>query len=167
MFVEKKVFDPNLEGKAVYLHGSAAGVLFDGFHLVSTVEGENITVIDRLMSECALSVDDINQSDIMFRVLEAPHIEPGNKINRKRGYTSTQRSAEEVREENEFLISILREQLGSIPLHEIIKKMQGQGLKHWNNRNATSYIKSAMRNGYPIVKPEYGHYAYDWSGKNG
>jgi len=134
---------------------------------VHNADGENLSLINYLGDFEDFHVNYFDDEPNAITVLEPPHIEPGNKIKRKRGYTSNMRSADEVRAETELLISFLKEHIGSIPLREIIKKMQGQGLKHWNNKNATSYIKSAMRNGYPIIKPEYGHYAYDWSGKNG
>jgi len=166
MFVEKKVFDPNLEGKAVYLQAHETKVE-NGLYLVNIAEGEHLALINHRGDMEDFHVSYFEDERNKLQVIEPPHIEPGNKIKRMRGYTTNLRSAEEVREETEILISVLKEHIGSIPLREIIKKMQSQGLKHWNNKNATSYIKSAMRNGYPIVKPEYGHYAYDWSGKNG
>lgn len=167
MFIEKKVFDPKLQGEAVYIKGEKIdGVKLDKLFFVRECDGDCIKLIDNRGLKYSLHIKNFEKGTLQMSMLHKPHIEAQNKIQRMRGYNSNQRDKSQLIAENEQLMTILRENIEPLALRKIIQKMHLHGFDNWNNKNASAFMRSAIRNGYPVIKVEHGKYSYDWNGEN-
>lgn len=86
-------------------------------------------------------------------------VEP-KQITRNRTYKQ-HRTTEQFNKDNLKLVEILMNHNGPMKLETIRKKMRRSGFRHWNNNNAASYMKYAIKSGIGIVKTEHAHYMYD------
>lgn len=74
------------------------------------------------------------------------------------------RSDEQRKMDGELLEDYLRGCIDPMPLNSIIEQMKGNGQTHWNNNNGSSFIQTAIKDGYCIKRTGYGVYGYDWEG---
>lgn len=86
------------------------------------------------------------------------------KYTPKESIIHKKRTRQIIKDDNEILESVLRENIEPMPLSDLIKIMKIRGRIHWNNNNASSYIRTAINDGCKIEKVDYGLYAYDFGG---
>lgn len=184
MFITKKVFNPELVGKAVYLTANRADAT--GVYIVSYVDNEDLHLVDHtaIISKYHTSFFDVAGN--YLQVLEIPNpisfkeydklvvmdtlpeieiIEPIKP--HKTGFTRNQgsrnkRTITQVKKENAELENILRESIEPMVLGDITREMRRLGYKHWGNSNASGFVQHAIKCGVKIEKTSYGVYSYSW-----
>jgi hypothetical protein len=159
LFVEKKVFNPALSGKAVYLKGyDVDGDMVDRLFLVKGVNGEKIILTNSQGNEVDLHMENFSDEGIKLTVLELPQDQP-KKTRVVEG--RKQRTVEQAKKDSSEVTALLAAKGYALRLETIIKGMRNLGHKHWNNNNGSSFVKQAIKYGAPIKKVERGVYVYD------
>lgn len=167
MFITKKVFDPELKGKAVKLSGS----LIEGNFVVVKVLDFDIDVIGEGCSIERFPMEDFEHGAVELNVLTLPQLQQtAIPKSHTKGFTRNQgvrnnRTIEQVKIENTDLETILQEHIEPLKLEGILDRMRKQGHTHWNHQNATGFVKHAIKCSYRIKKFAYGVYGYDWGYK--
>jgi hypothetical protein len=172
MFITKKVFDPALLGKAVYIKGlDIDGSEWDRLFLVQSVEGDEVILVNSSGINIGLHMENFETGDLLtMKILELPkHQEqpqpPKKQITRKREVGSRNpRTDEQIRQDNEMIEDLLRENIDPMKLQDIITKMQKAGRTHWTSNNGCGFVKMAIKNGRNIRKIGLGLYAYGFGG---
>lgn len=189
LFIQTKVFDPELGGKAIQLAGdSLEGEVLDGLYLVRGVDGQYIRLINRFGKEFNLHLDNFEHREgLKLQILELPQqqaikipdkvavmetlpeiefVEPEKK--HKTGFKRNQgsrniRSYLQIKVDNSHVEWILQQNIEPLKLEEILKRMQNDhGHWHWSNSNASGFVKRAIKDGKRIKQIGYGCYGYDW-----
>lgn len=169
MFIQTKVFDPELLGRAVVLDGTTriGGIDYNvsGVYIVSKVEGKTIQLLG-VVKKHGLHISDFENKRVKMHILGVEN--PGTQKQRepKKIPFRRVRKKEERQLDNEFLEYILRHNKKPMELNEIIERMARKGRSHWNGSNGSGFVKTAIKDGYRIVRVGHGIYSYN-GGQNG
>lgn len=80
--------------------------------------------------------------------------------------TRVNRTEEQLQEDNRLIEQTLQFSIDPMQLSDIIKHMRQENKRlHWNNNNASGFMKTAIRKGCNISRVSRGVYTYDWKGE--
>lgn len=163
-FITTRVFDPGLEGKAVYLSGS----IIEGDFVIVRVQNFVIEVIGATAHK-SLPIEDFEHGAIRMHVYQKPReaiVVAAAKPEIKRKYVGRHlRTDEQTKKDNAAVERILQENIEPMKLEDILQRMRKAGYIHWSNNNASGFMKRAIQSGMNIKKAGYGVYTFDWEGK--
>lgn len=169
VFIQTKVFDPTLVGKAVSLEGVVRIGLIDynvnGHYIISEVDGKTMQLLGAKKDQ-SLHVSDFDSDRMKMDILgvEKPETQKQQQEQqepkKKSGITRLMRTEAERNEDNEYLEYLLYEHGKPMRLEDIINLMVENGRKHWDGRNGCGFIKTAIKDGRKIDRVGYGMYSY-------
>lgn len=168
MFITKRVFDPDLEGEAVFIRGKVNPVC-----LVVKVYHDQLTMVGKDAKPFTISMDSIESGiykiEILKREIDLPkNPDPLIRDKSKRKVLNRHpRTKQQIDDDNKLIEDILRESIEPMQLMYLLKEMRKRGSKHWNNGNSSSFVKHAIQCGYPVKKIKTGFYGYDWGNEDG
>ncbi|MEK4132025.1 hypothetical protein NYE67_20635 [Solibacillus sp. FSL W8-0474] len=169
MFIQTKVFDPELFGKAVVVEGATrlGGIDYNvgGVYIISEVDGARIRLLG-VVEKHHLHMSDFENKRVKMHILGVEKPETQQQREPKRFISRRVREQEERQLDNEYLEYILRHNKKPMELNEIIERMRRKGRNHWNNKNGSGFMKMAIKDGYRIVRIGHGIYSYN-GGQNG
>jgi hypothetical protein len=160
MFVTKKVFDPALVGKAARVTGfDVDGDKWDKIVLIQEANGEHIRVLDRSGEDYGIHMENFDDKDgLKLIILQEPQEQP-KKTRIVEG--RKQRTVEQAKKDSSEVTALLAAKGYALRLETVLKGMRSLGHKHWNNSNASSFMKQAIKHGAPIKRLERGVYVYE------
>lgn len=182
MFITQRVFDPELVGCAVHISGAdRKGNAFNRVYLVKEAKGETLSLTDCKGAFGYANIKDFN-SHLKMEILERPQAipervqkkpeqlemmqvvqevprAPRNKKNMAQGRII--RTTAQIQAEEKAIEFFLQKAYGHpVRLEKIIHAAKANGW-NWNNKNASSFMRTAIKNGAKIKKVGYGTYAYN------
>jgi hypothetical protein len=185
MFITKKVFDPSLMGKAVYINGEdASGGLWDNVFLVSRVDADIIHLITNTGIALKFHMDNFESGILKMDVWEPgnlfplpfepenPEPEPIEMIGpepkqRKSGFKRTpsdrtiqRRSFAQMEQDARLVSSIMQRNGGEMKLQDITAAVNGAG-GDWYDKSASGHMIKVMERVPAIKKVGFGLYKYE------
>jgi hypothetical protein len=178
VFITQRVFDPELVGCAVYIGGTTSGgIKYNQVYLVKEAKGETLSLVDFKGGYTYATIKDFNNY-LKMDILERPQAIPERvqkqpeqlemvqviqDIPRNKKVMAKERNirtTEQIRaEEKEIELFLQKSEGRPIRLEKIVHIAKAQGW-NWNNKNASSFMRSAIKNGAQIKKVGYGTYAF-------
>lgn len=185
MFITKKVFDPSLLTKAVYIVGQDAnGGIWDNVFLVSKVDGDLINLITNTGIIIKFHMDNFESGILSMDVLEPPKSdfsqdlpfddissdeplweivkdEEKRQLDIKKPKKDIQRRTDAQQLQDARLVAdVLQRNNRAMKVYEILNAVNAAGA-NWKEQSATGHIYKAMEKFPAIKKVGFGLYKYE------